>query len=90
MSKRELQTRPAGAPSEELTAILERDGCVVLKDFASQTQVASINSDLRPFIEATMRSSSDFGGYKTTRTGALMARSRRCQQQCHAHSFCRR
>tara|TARA_B100001057_G_scaffold79466_1_gene74596 strand:+ start:108 stop:1034 length:927 start_codon:yes stop_codon:yes gene_type:complete len=80
MSKRELQTRPAGAPSEELTEILERDGCVVLKDFASQTQVASINSELRPFIEATMRSSSDFGGYKTTRTGALMARSPLCRE----------
>ena len=80
MSQRELQIRPADTPSEELAKILERDGCVVLKDFASKTQIESIKSDLRPFIEATMRSNDDFGGFKTTRTGALMARSPRCRE----------
>ena len=80
MSHRELQARPADTPSEELARILERDGCVVLKDFASKTQVESITSDLRPFIETTMRSRNDFGGLKTTRTGALMARSPCCRE----------
>ena len=80
MSQRELQIRPADTPSEELAKILDRDGCVVLKDFASKTQVESIKSDLQPFIEATMRSNDDFGGFKTTRTGALMARSPRCRE----------
>ena len=80
MSQRELQIRLADTPSEELAKILDRDGCVVLKDFASKTQVESIKSDLQPFIEATMRSNDDFGGFKTTRTGALMARSPRCRE----------
>jgi ectoine hydroxylase-related dioxygenase (phytanoyl-CoA dioxygenase family) len=80
MSQRELQIRPADTPSEELAKILDRDGCVVLKDFASKAQVESIKSDLQPFIEATMRSNDDFGGFKTTRTGALMARSPRCRE----------
>ena len=80
MSKSELQIRPADTPSEELAKLLERDGCVVLKDFASKTQVESITSDLRPFIETTKGSRSDFSGFKTTRTGALMARSPRCRE----------
>jgi len=80
MSRSELQIRPADTTCEELVEILERDGCVVLEDFASMNEVESITSELRPFIETTMRSRNDFGGFKTTRTGALMARSPRCRE----------
>jgi ectoine hydroxylase-related dioxygenase (phytanoyl-CoA dioxygenase family) len=80
MSQSELQIRPADTTCEELVEILERDGCVVLEDFASMNEVESITSELRPFIETTMRSRNDFGGFKTTRTGALMARSPRCRE----------
>ena len=80
MTQRELQIRPADAPCEDLAKILESDGCVVLKDFASKSQVEALNNELRPFIDATMQSKSDFGGFKTTRTGALIARSPRCRE----------
>jgi ectoine hydroxylase-related dioxygenase (phytanoyl-CoA dioxygenase family) len=80
MSQHELQIRPADTPSEKLAKILEFDGCVVLKDFISKTQVESLSGDLRPYIDATMKSQSDFGGFKTTRTGALMARSPACRE----------
>ena len=80
MSPHELQIRPADTPSEELAKILERDGCVVLREFASKAQVESIRRDLQPFIEATMAAGNDFGGLKTTRTGALMARSPHCRE----------
>ena len=80
MKAPELQICPADTPSEELAKILERDGCVVLKDFVSKTQVESLASDLRPFIETTTGSRNDFSGFKTTRTGALMARSPHCRE----------
>ncbi len=80
MGQSELQVRSADTTSEELVKILERDGCVVLKDFVSKTQVESLSSDLQPFIETTMQSRNEFGGFKTTRTGALMARSPRCRE----------
>jgi ectoine hydroxylase-related dioxygenase (phytanoyl-CoA dioxygenase family) len=78
--QRNLQTRLAHTPSEELAKILEEDGCVVLKDFASAAQIKAITGDMEPYIEATMRSNSEFGGFKTTRTGALMARSPSCRE----------
>ncbi len=80
MSKPKIQIRPADAPSEELVGILEREGCVILRDFVSNAQVDSILSELRPFIEPTTTSSSEFSGFKTTRTGALMARSPSCRE----------
>jgi ectoine hydroxylase-related dioxygenase (phytanoyl-CoA dioxygenase family) len=76
----ELQIRPADSPTNDLVEILKSDGGVILKDFIPKTEVESIMSDLRPFIDATMRSNDDFGGFKTTRTGALMARSPRCRK----------
>lgn len=80
MKAPELQICPADTPTSELLEILRSDGGVILKDFISKAQVESITSDLRPFIEATMRSSNDFSGFKTTRTGALMARSPHCRE----------
>lgn len=80
MSQHELQVRPADTASKELAKILEHDGCVVLKDFISKNQVDMLSSDLRPYIDATMNSQSEFSGFKTTRTGALMARSPACRE----------
>lgn len=59
---------------------LQEDGCFIFEDFLSNNEVNDIESDLDPFIEATMRSNTNFGGFKTTRTGALMARSPNCRK----------
>lgn len=80
LSKPEIQIRPADAPSEDLVGILEREGCVILKDFVSKAQVDAIMSELRPFIDPTATPRSEFSGFKTTRTGALMARSPSCRE----------
>ena len=80
MSQRELQIRAPDTSSEDLAEILSQDGCVILEDFISQAEVEEIMSDLRPYIDTTTESQNDFGGFKTTRTGALMARSPRCRE----------
>jgi ectoine hydroxylase-related dioxygenase (phytanoyl-CoA dioxygenase family) len=79
LRQRLIRTCAPETSSKELAAILEEDGCLVLKNFLSPDQVDAIDDDLRPFVEATMRSNSEFGGFKTTRTGALMARSPNCR-----------
>lgn len=80
LRQRDIRNCAPETSSEDLAAILEQDGCLVLKNFLSSDQVDAIENDLRPFVEATMRSNSEFGGFKTTRTGALMARSPRCRE----------
>tara|TARA_B100001029_G_C15028367_1_gene435170 strand:- start:85 stop:1014 length:930 start_codon:yes stop_codon:yes gene_type:complete len=80
MSEHELQIRAPDASSEELAEILAKDGGVILADFISKAEVEAIMSDLRPYIDTTMESRDDFGGFKTTRTGALMARSPCCRE----------
>ena len=80
MTQRELQIRAPDTLSGELAEILIEDGGVILEDFISEAEVEEIMSDLSPYIDTTMESQSDFGGFKTTRTGALMARSPRCRE----------
>ena len=80
MSEHELQIRAPDASSEELAEILAKDGGVILTDFISKAEVEAIMGDLRPYIDTTMESRDDFGGFKTTRTGALMARSPCCRE----------
>ena len=80
MIQPELQIRAPDTLSQDLAEILSRDGGVILKDFISKAEVEAIMSDLRPYIDTTMESRDDFGGFKTTRTGALMARSPRCRE----------
>ena len=80
MSQRELQIRAPNTSSEDLAEILSQDGGVILEDFISNAEVEAIIGDLKPYIDTTMESQNDFGGFKTTRTGALMARSPRCRE----------
>ena len=71
---------PADAPTEEVMAVLDRDGALVL-DGAIPPHVAQATADeLRPYVEATKPGQDVFSGYQTTRTGALAARSPRCRE----------
>ena len=65
----------ADAPADEVVAILERDGAVILDDVLSPAQVAALVDELRPYVEATAPGRDSFTGARTTRTGALVARS---------------
>ena len=80
MSQRELQIRAPDTSSEDLAEILSQDGGVILEDFISKAEVDAIMGDLKPYIDTTMESQNDFGGFKTTRTGSLIARSPRCRE----------
>jgi len=47
-----LETIRFGAPVDEVMALLERDGAVILEDMLTPAQVAQINADLDPVVEA--------------------------------------
>jgi ectoine hydroxylase-related dioxygenase (phytanoyl-CoA dioxygenase family) len=80
LSQPKIKTFKKDISSDEMVKTLQEDGCFIFEDFLSNNEVNDIESDLDPFIEATMRSNTNFGGFKTTRTGALMARSPNCRK----------
>ena len=70
-----LEHLPADTPAEQLYGVLERDGAVIIDELACADQVARVNAEMAPFIEATPGGGDDFAGRSTRRTGALIARS---------------
>jgi ectoine hydroxylase-related dioxygenase (phytanoyl-CoA dioxygenase family) len=66
---------PADAPAEEVVAVLTRDGALILDDALPQAQLDALVAELAPYVEATEPGRDTFSGDRTTRTGALVARS---------------
>lgn len=74
-----VKTLPANAPADDILTILKRDGALILKDVLSPDEVKAALGELMPYIEATDYGRDDFTGRKTTRTGALVARSQKAR-----------
>ena len=68
---------PADAAAEEVLAVLARDGALILDDMLAAGEVAALKAELAPYVEATPIGRDAFSGDRTTRTGALVARSPR-------------
>src|SRR5690242_20336911 len=63
------------ASIDDIMVAMNRDGAVILKDAVDRETLARVNAELKPYVEATPMGADAFGGFKTTRTGAVMARS---------------
>lgn len=68
---------PADAPVAEIMSVLERDGALILDDALPAERVDALVEELRPWVDATPTGRDSFTGDRTTRTGALVARSPR-------------
>jgi ectoine hydroxylase-related dioxygenase (phytanoyl-CoA dioxygenase family) len=71
----QLITLPANTGTEEILETLGRDGALILKDVLSTGEVDQALAELMPYIDTTDAGQDDFSGTRTTRTGALVARS---------------
>lgn len=75
----ELTHLPADAPTDEIMAVLHRDGALILDGVIAPDDVDALADELRPYVEATKPGQDGFTGFRTTRTGALVARSPLCR-----------
>ncbi len=69
----------AKASPNEIRDIVERDGAVIVEGVLNSEALAKLKSEIMPYVEATDAGRDDFTGRKTTRTGALVARSEACR-----------
>ena len=71
----QLQTLPATASTDEILGIVSRDGAVILNEVLKRADIKQFRAELDPYMRATEVGRDEFSGDKTTRTGALIARS---------------
>jgi hypothetical protein len=74
-----LQHLPADASPDAVIAAIEADGAVIVDELVSPAEVDAVMAELGPYVEATPPGRDDFTGVRTTRTGALVARSPRAR-----------
>ena len=66
-------------PIEEILNILDEDAGLIIDNFLSDQNLESIQNDLKPYLNVTRNGQDEFTGFETKRVGALMARSKTCQ-----------
>ncbi|HEY1425258.1 MAG TPA: phytanoyl-CoA dioxygenase family protein [Caulobacteraceae bacterium] len=75
-----LKHLPADAPADEIAALLDSDGALILDDVLDAAGIAKVRAEIDPYVEATSNGRDGFTGFQTTRTGALVARSPACRE----------
>ena len=66
-------------PIEKILEILDEDAGLIIDNFLSDQNLESIKNDLKPYLDVTRNGQDEFTGFETKRVGALMARSKTCQ-----------
>ena len=66
---------PADTDIETLMAVLRRDGALIVDNLVPADFMTRLEAEVAPYIAATPTGRDDFTGDRTTRTGALVARS---------------
>lgn len=74
-----LQRLSAGDDPEKLAQVLRDDGAAIVENVLDAAALTRLKSEIMPYVEATELGRDDFTGRKTTRTGALVARSQACR-----------
>jgi len=75
----QLRTFPADTAADDLLRTLSADGALIVEGLLSPGAVDALRAELSPYVLATKPGRDSFSGEKTTRTGALVARSPLCR-----------
>lgn len=65
---------------EQILETLDQDGAIIFENAMSGDLLDQVNAELLPFIASGQTGRNEFGGYRTKRIGALIARSPACRE----------
>ena len=70
-----IQSVESDIGSDELTGILEEDGCVIVRNLIGHNKIGALLEDLKPYLGKKPKGESNFLGYETKRLHSLFAKS---------------
>jgi ectoine hydroxylase-related dioxygenase (phytanoyl-CoA dioxygenase family) len=73
----DLTRLPGTTTRDEVVAVMERDGGVIVEDYLPVATIAELEADLLPRIDACSPGRDEFSGVATRRMSALFAKTRR-------------
>jgi hypothetical protein len=75
-----LEHLPATSDPKTIADIMRRDGAAIIDDVLPKNEADALQAELVPFIEKTAFGPDAFSGWKTKRTGGLVARSPKARE----------
>jgi ectoine hydroxylase-related dioxygenase (phytanoyl-CoA dioxygenase family) len=66
--------------AQTLADAVTEDGAIIIDNVLSPEFIAELRNETDPYMEGSNLGSDDFAGLKTTRTGGLMVRSKKCRE----------
>lgn len=75
-----LRHLPPDTDSAAIAGALREDGACIIDDAMDTAQMGRLKQEIMPYVEATSMGADDFTGRRTSRTGALVARSPACRE----------
>jgi len=76
----ELKHVPADVSPDVIVETLKSDGALIIDHMLDDAGIAKVTGEIDPYVEATRNGRDGFTGFKTKRTGALVARSPACRE----------
>ena len=70
-----IETVPVSGDHVEVEALLERDGCVIIRDLIAPTSIDQLLLDLEPYLQRKPKGETDFIGMETKRLHSLFTKS---------------
>ena len=70
-----IQSVDADVGHDELTGILEEDGCVIVRNLMGHAKIDALLEDLKPYLSRKPKGESEFLGFETKRLSSLIAKS---------------
>jgi hypothetical protein len=70
-----VQHLPPTATPDDVAAVLAEDAVVIVDDVAEQDVLDRIEAEMQPHVDANRFGGDEFSGFRTSRTGGLIARS---------------
>ena len=68
-----IEHLPSSASTDDIVAIIERDGAVILDNILSEAEIERLNRDLAPYLSHEVYCRDGFTGFKTQTRGAMVA-----------------
>ena len=66
--------------AQTLADAVREDGAIIIDNVLSPEFIAELRNETDPYMESSNLGFDDFAGFKTTRTGGLMVRSKKCRE----------
>ena len=75
MASNRIESIDLSATGDDITSLLERDGCLIVRDAIEHAEIDRLLVEMEPFIKKKPKGATEFLGYETKRVHSLFSKA---------------